>query len=118
MLTINYKKCPKATRDRITDGGYALGITLMAIGLGKITGKNRVEAQVRMDLYRSLFGELLKGCTARDLVGAEANVIDETRAKWTKRIMDHWYRENDYQVRELFAGLDKRDVIAEGGDDE
>jgi len=69
---------------------FACGITLMVIGMSKITEKNVRQAQARINLVNALdqhlHGRPSISFKASHLLSVSANVRDETEAKWSTRI--------------------------------
>lgn len=78
---------------------YTIVVSTMAIGIGKLTKAKAAEFYARLSVLDRLHGPFVRDgegkprpITPEDIlahVGLETNVFpEETRAKWTKRILD------------------------------
>lgn len=78
----------------------------MAVGIGKLTADNVDEFWTRLQLLDRLDGgsfcedmdgtKLDRGDVERH-VGLSTNVTNETRAKWIKRVVDGWWRDQAWR---------------------
>lgn len=89
----------RALEDERNHGRFqALCLSLMVIGIGKVTEDNVVEVTARLNLVEELFGPYLvrvddegrnrSGFTAEDVadfIGLSTNVASESESKWLAR---------------------------------
>lgn len=100
-LVVDTKKCVTADIDPL-----AVGLTLMVIGMDAITKANCRHAQARIDLINALdvakYGRPSLTLAASAMVGASANVNNETYTKWAGRMTKNFAldRENNLKEKE------------------
>lgn len=84
----------------------------MAVGMRKITASNVPIFASRLTIYEALFGAFGSGrITVEDIanhVGLETNALDESDAKWRKRMMDNAWREAAGRTRRHMRELEER----------
>lgn len=83
---------------------FAVGVHLMAIGLEKITEKNVVDAQGRIDLINALdlkqYGKESLPYSATDMLGASANVLTIPFPQWSRNTIKHFLRRSKERMNE------------------
>lgn len=96
-----WKEIPDPERDAI------IWLT-MAVDIGNITEKNWREFAYRLRIYQELFGaywtvggkpEFVTDAHVKRMVGLTTNVSDKTRTQWSKRMMEHAFRDAEKAVR-------------------
>lgn len=85
MLRVDARLCG----ERVKANLFEAGMTLVRIGLGRVTIENVKEVQFRLDLTETIYGPSL--FTAQELVGIEINSEDVPFKKWIGRIYDNLF---------------------------
>lgn len=97
---------------RVTDKAvkfdpYGAGMTMLVIGICQANKKNAPEIQARIDFVNALDSMIWNKpsikYTAKQLIGIHANVNTETRAKWSKRITENFFRERTERAQRILA---------------
>jgi len=103
-LIVDFRNCEKETRDNLNKYQFQIGSYMVAIGMSKITSKNYKEVYARMRMFNAAILDNnepwldLDMCKA--LIGAEFNIADESKAKFSSRMMRLCIKETEAKVIE------------------
>jgi len=94
--------------DRMSVVTESLIWSTMGVGLGKITEENVDEWMIRLAFLDKLMGPMMvrdgepRPFTREELVahiGLYTNVTNEVRTRWAKRVMENYFKEEEYRMK-------------------
>lgn len=100
----NWEEVCKTPDGKMNPDTEFLIFATMAVGIGHITTDNWGEFAARLKLASMTATrpyDIPEPSVIKAHVGLRTNVSPETRAKFTKRMMDNFYHEQSYALRDL-----------------